>query len=159
MQTAIVPSSACTFPQVVHALYQTLKEHGNTVSVEQHLNKRPGVLLNEINPNQSSHKLGLFDAIELMLFTKDVQILRSIASELNYSIYYLGDYRAISDVELLNCYSRWHAEIGDVNRAIADALEDGDIELQEFERIERELQHTFAAALELLERLRALVNG
>ncbi|MBN8086380.1 hypothetical protein J0J19_23260, partial [Vibrio vulnificus] len=59
----------------------------------------------------------------------------------------------------LNCYSRWHAEIGDVNRAIADALEDGDIELKEFERIERELQETFAAALELLERLRALVNG
>ncbi|WP_158117238.1 phage regulatory CII family protein [Vibrio cincinnatiensis] len=158
MHTAIVPPT-CVFPQVVHALYQTLKEHGNTEAVEQHLNKRPGVLFNEINPNQTSHKLGLFDAIRLMQFTDGVQILRSIASELNHSIYFLGDYRTISDMELLNCYSRWHAEIGDVNRAIADALEDGDIEPKEFERIEREIQETFSAALELLERLRALVNG
>ncbi|MDA0109035.1 hypothetical protein OH456_12775 [Vibrio sp. La 4.2.2] len=147
------------YPQVVHALHQMLKAFGNVSQVEQHLNKRPGVLFNEINPNQTSHKLGLFDTLQTMQLTGDVGPLRAMASELNYSVYFLGDYRSVSDVELLNCYSALHAEIGDMNRAISDALEDGDIEQYEFERIERELQEVFAAALELLERLRSLVKA
>lgn len=151
-------SAPCN-PQVVHALHQMLKVFGNVSQVEQHLNKRPGVLFNEINPNQTSHKLGLFDTIQMMQLTGDVGPLRAIACELNYSIYFLGDYRSVSDLELLNCYSTLHAEIGDMNRAISEALEDGDIEQHEFERIERELQQVFAAALELLERLRSLVKA
>lgn len=149
----------CEFPQVVKACYNTIRNFNNTAELEQQLGKRPGVLPNEINPNQHGHKFGLFDAIRLIQLTHDVQILRSIAGELGYSIYFLGDYHSVSDVELLNCYSQFHAEIGDMNRAISDALEDGDIEQHEFDRIEKELQEVFAAALELLERLRALING
>ena len=157
--TALSTVAPPRFPQVVNALYQMLKEFGDISQIEQHLNKRPGVLFNEVNPNQTSHKLGLFDTLSTMQFTGNVGPLRAIASELNYSVYFLGDYRSVSDVELLNCYSTLHAEIGDMNRAISDALEDGDIEQHEFERIERELQEVFAAALELLERLRALVKS
>lgn len=157
MTSVIEATLTCEFPQVVNASYSTLKQFNNTAELERLLGKRPGVLPNEINPNQHGHKFGLFDALRLMKLTGDIQILRSIASELGYSLYFLGDYSGISDVELLNSYSQWHAEIGDVNRAIAEALEDGDIEQHEFERIERELRETFTAALALLERLRALV--
>ncbi len=159
MTTAIEAAPACVPPQVVRACYDTLKKFNNTAELERNLGKRPGVLPNEINPNQHSHKLGLFDAIRLIKLSGDIQILRAIAAELGYSIYFLGDYSGISDVELLNCYSQLHAEIGDMNRAIAESLEDGDIEQHEFERIERELQQVFTAALELLERLRALVKA
>lgn len=157
MTLVIDADPICEFPQVVNASYNTLKQFNNTAELERQLGKRPGVLPNEINPNQNSHKFGLMDAIRLMKLTNDIQILRAIASELGYSLYFLGDYHSISDVELLNSYSNWHAEIGDVNRAISEALEDGDIEKHEFERIERELQETFSAALELLNRIRALV--
>ncbi|SIO94680.1 phage regulatory CII family protein [Vibrio spartinae] len=148
---------ASCFAQVIHACSQTIKSFG-TAGLEQYLDKRPGVLNNEINPHQTGHKFGLIDALKVMQLTGDVQILRSMASELNYSIYFLGNYHTISDVELLNCYSNWHSEIGDVCRAISEALADGDIERNELERIEREFQESFAAALELLQRLRALVT-
>lgn len=158
MTTAIEAAPACEPSQVVKACYDTLKHFNNTAELERQLGKRPGVLPNEINPNQRSHKFGLFDAIRIMHLTGDAQILRAIAATLGYSIYSLGDYSGISDVELLNCYSQFHAEVGDMNRAIAESLADGDIEQHEFERIENELQQVFAAALELLERLRALVR-
>lgn len=157
MTSVIEAAPTCEFPQVVNASYSTLKQFNNTAELERQLGKRPGVLPNEINPNQHGHKFGLFDAIRLMKLSGDFQILRAIAAELGYSTYFLGDYSGISDVELLNCYSQFHAEIGDVNCAISESLEDGDIEQHEFERIERELQQVFSAALELLERLRALV--
>ncbi|MCM0151641.1 phage regulatory CII family protein [Photobacterium galatheae] len=145
------------YPQVTTACRETLRQFNNTCMLEQQLNKRTGVLANEINPKQKHHKLGLMDAITLMKLTGDVQILRALAAEMNYSIYFLANYQTISDLELLNSYSNWHAEIGDVNRELAAALADGDIQRDEFERIERALQESFAAALEFLSRVRALV--
>ncbi len=159
MTTTLTIEPACISSQVVKACYDTLKKFNNTAELERLLGKRPGVLPNEINPNQHGHKFGLFDAIRLMKLSNDIRILRSMAAELGYSLYFLGDYSGISDVELLNCYSQFHAEIGDMNRAIAESLEDGDIEQHEFNRIEHELQQVFTAALELLERLRALVKA
>ncbi|WP_240435528.1 phage regulatory CII family protein [Photobacterium salinisoli] len=145
------------YPQVVIACRETLRQFNNTCLLEHQLNKRAGVLANEINPNQKHHKLGLMDAITLMKLTGDVQILRALAAEMNHSIYFLANYQAISDLELLNSYSNWHAEVGDVNRELSAALADGDIQREEFERIERALQESFAAALEFLSRVRALV--
>lgn len=153
----VVQHEAPFYPQVVTACHNTLRQFGNTAELERQLNKRSGVLPNEINPKQTGHKFGLMDAITVMTITGDVQILRAIAAQLNYSIYFLADYHSISDVELLNSYSNWHAEIGDVNRELAAALADGDIQRHEFERIERALQESFAAALEFLNRARSLV--
>ena len=63
----------------------------------------------------------------------------------------------VSDVELLNCYTKFNSESGDMARAFMESLEDGDIEQHEFLRIEREMREMITAALELLERIRALV--
>ncbi|KFA98765.1 hypothetical protein HW45_06990 [Vibrio sp. ER1A] len=143
--------------QVRQACLSTMRGFHNTAELEQLLGKRPGVLANEINPKQRSHKLGLADVIDLMHITEDVQILRAIAAEFNHSIYFLADYAVITDDELLKCYSNWHAELGDVNRAFGEAIADNRIEPEELIRIEKELVESFQAALTFLNRVRSLV--
>ncbi|MEI8634698.1 phage regulatory CII family protein [Vibrio sp. PP-XX7] len=71
--------------QVVSACQLTLKSFG-AEKLAQLLGKNTTVLRNEINPNQHGHKLGLLDALRVMQLTGDVQILRALAGELNYSI-------------------------------------------------------------------------
>ncbi|AWL12791.1 hypothetical protein HMF8227_02339 [Saliniradius amylolyticus] len=122
------------------------------------LGKKPNVLSNEVNPNTPTHKLGLLDSLLMQLDTSDFSILHTCNHVCGFQAVALGrNFHDTSDMELLNRYSNWHAEIGDVNRELNSALADGDISAKEYERIEREFFEAIAAGFEFLARARHLV--
>jgi hypothetical protein len=73
-------------------------------------------LLNRANPNDDTHRLNVEQLLQIMLHSGDASVLRATAALLSMS-----------------------AEVADVTRAVADALEDGKVSQTEKQLIKREL--------------------
>ncbi|WP_067519562.1 phage regulatory CII family protein [Endozoicomonas ascidiicola] len=148
------------FSLVLSAIRKACEQYpGGTNALSLALGKGSNTLANELNPAMSSHKLGLFDALTLLSLLKDPAPLRAIAAILNHTIIPLGDFSTTSDVELLNAYAKWHAEIGDVAREVSKTLEDGRIEMHEYQRILKEGLEQVQQFFLFMNRLEALIDG
>ncbi len=120
--------------------------------------KSPGVISNEVNPEITSHKLGLDDAVALQHATNDYRILKSMASSLHHVTVQLPDYCACSDVELLTKFSDWQARMGYTCREIHTALDDGEVTPAEVAAIKLAANHHMEGFFEFLHRLETLVE-
>lgn len=142
------------------AQYQVVHEFpGGCVKLAELAGMNAGTLANKVNPGMATHKLAVAEAITLQTIAKDYRILYAEASALNHVAIALGDYAALSDVELLNAYAKLHQEIGDVAREIAKAFADRKLSAAEFSRITDEMDQTVRAMFELRARLKAVVDG
>lgn len=141
------------------ALKKACEKHpGGINGLSLALGKGPHTLANELNPGMTSHKLGFFDALTILAQVKDPVPLRAIAAALNHTVIPLGDFSETSDIELMNAYANWHAEIGDVSREVSRALEDGQVEREEYHRIRHEGMEQIQKFFEFLARLEALID-
>jgi len=154
------PDKRPDFSLVQSSLKKACEQHpGGINGLSQALGKGTHTLANELNPGMTSHKLGLFDALALLALIQDHAPLRAIAGALNHTVIPLGDFSMTSDVELMNAYSLWHAEIGDVAREVSKAMEDGRIEMKEYQRILKEGLEQVQQFFLFMSRLEALIDG
>ncbi len=120
--------------------------------------KRPKVIYNQLNPNQVTHKLGLFESAGYQRIAGDFSILRAYAALLNHTVFPVGELGMVSDVELLNLYSDWNKELGDVHGAISKAFCDYKITRDEFNKVQKEGMEAIQKYFEFLRRLEAVID-
>jgi len=119
---------------------------------------RPGTLNNKVDPNYEGSSLFVQEAVALQLAADDFRIHIAEGILLNRASIPLLPLANVGDVELLNAYAKYHAEVGETAKALMDALEDKRITRAEFETIRREAFEDIAALLELLKRVEAVVD-
>lgn len=143
---------------VEDAAYQMVHQvPGGAKTVALLLGKSQNTVSNEVNKLMPRHKFGLLDAIVIMREYEDYQLLKTINQLCGFALLPLGRFQGIADMELLDLYSNWHAEIGDAAIAVREALSDGEISRAEFERIQKETIEANQASFEFLARLESLV--
>lgn len=93
-------------------------------------------LLNRANPNDDTHRLNVEQLLQIMLHSGDASVLRAMAAEFGYE---LVEKQAPQAMGLTAALLSMSAEVADVTRAVADALEDGKVSQTEKQLIKREL--------------------
>ncbi|MGE0487329.1 MAG: phage regulatory CII family protein [Gammaproteobacteria bacterium] len=140
------------------AAYDLVHDHpGGAPKLAPKVGMNVGTLLNKANPSQEGHQFTVREALALQAARGVTTMIDAEAQVLGGVFIRLGRFETTSDTELLNLYTRYHAEVGETAQAIADALEDKVITEAEYRRIEREAFEDAHAMFELLARLRALV--
>ncbi len=135
-----------------------LGESGGAEAIAAETGKSRRTIYNELNWKNQTHKLGLVDSITYQLITQRFDVLHEYAAALGHVITPLGDFRLVSDVELLNLYSDWHAKLADVHRSITRALADGRIERHEYQDIIKAFHRSVSVALEFMFRVEAVID-
>lgn len=145
------------FPLVMAAAKRTVQK-AKATNLAPEMGITPATLSNQVNDDQPGHKFGLEDSIFIQTRTHNFEILLQYAAALGHTIIPAGDFSGVSDIELLNSYSNWHAELGDVNAAVNKALRDHKMTRAEFEEIEREFIESVASGQAFVARCRALIE-
>jgi len=141
------------------AQYDLVHEYpGGAVKLANVAGMHAGTLANKVNPGMLGHKLSVAEAITLQTISRDYRILYAEASALNHTCVRLADWSGVSDVELLEAYSKVHKEIGDLAQKISEAFADRRITRKEFIGITKEMDEAVRAMFELRARLEALIH-
>lgn len=147
------------FDPIDLAQYQTIHNFkGGAVKLAPLINMNAGTLSNKVNPGMDSHHLTVRESIAIQSTTHTHSILQAQAQVLGFCCIELGDFSQVSDVELLNLYSQWHADIGETAQAINEALKDGKIERAEVQKIKNEFHSDIQKGFEFIARLEALID-
>jgi hypothetical protein len=151
------------FNPVALAAYRTVRDfrrggRRGAQALAPMLGKAPGTLSNEVNPDVTTHKLGVEDAVAVMLAAGDFQLADAIEAELGRVATPMPDFADVSDMELLDAWADWHRDTGETAGAIKAALADGRIDRQELDAIKKEVFEDFQRELALLQRLEALCD-
>jgi len=86
-----------------------------------------------------THHLTVDEAVAIQHTAGDCRILYAEAHLLRHTCILLGELASVSDMELLDAYAPYHAEVGETAEAIPAVLADGRITPAEFARVDREM--------------------
>lgn len=145
---------------VDRALYETTHDFpGGVEAIAARLGKAVGTIYNKADPGCERHQYTVREAVALMLASGDYRTARAICRAIDHAAVPYGDYRNCSDLELLDCYTALHAEIGETATEIRGALAQRRITKEAAARIRREIQEDIEAALALLSRIEGMADG
>lgn len=130
---------------------------GGATALAHRMGIGPAVFNSKLNPNTTTHHLGLVEAHRMQQLTGRVDILQAMADDLGYSIIKLPDF-AVSDAAILESYTAMLAELGEFSGAFNQSLADNRINKKEFEHMRDEMNQAIAAALSLIGRIEQLVE-
>ena len=133
-------------------------ESGGAVGLAQRLGKNPGTFLNELNPAQEGHKLGLGTATAMQSATGDHRILHAMAHTLGEVCFPVPDLSNVSDLALLEHVTKIGVEGGDFYRVLGEALADKRITRRELTALKREAMEFIASIAETLSRVEGLID-
>ena len=120
---------------------------------------RAGYLNNKADPAHDA-ELTCREAIPLMRQTGDSRILATMAAAVDHGVIPLGRFESCSDMELLDLYCQYHAELGETAAAIRDLLKAGQhIGRDQVRHVKREIIEDIQASFRLLSRFEALAVG
>jgi hypothetical protein len=142
------------------AIYDTIHGYkGGAVSLAPRVGMNPGTLNNKAYPGHDA-QLTLRESIPIQREARDFKILHTYASCLDHAVIPLGDYSRTTDLELLDLYARYHAELGQTAQAIRECLagEGGRITRRDVRQVRRELIEDNQAGLEVLARLEGIAE-
>ena len=137
--------------EVLRAIHETVLAAEPKVLAHQ-MGMSHTTLLNRTNPNDDSHRLNLQQFLQILALTKDVRALRALANALGFDLVAMKDEAASSPA---NALMHMNAEVADVTRALADALEDNRLSQVEKARIVREADQAIDALQVLKDSVRA----
>lgn len=104
-----------------------------------------------------SHEPTLADVSAITRITGDLRVLDALAAEVGAVVLRLPVIEALGDAALLDMVLSVNDEYGQACAALRDGLADGEIDRDEYARIERETLEAVRGQLELLDRLRGMV--
>jgi len=93
-------------------------------------------LLNRSNPSDDTHRLNVEHFLQVLVHSNDMRSLKALAGEFGYEL--VPKERAAPQ-NLTTALLHMSAEVADVTRAVADALDDGRVSQTEKQAIKREL--------------------
>lgn len=147
------------FDPIEDAAYRVVHDYpGGAVKLASQLAMNAGTLSNKVNPGCEGHHLSVREALAIQHATRDFRIIQAEAQLLDGIFLHFGHIPRVSDTELLTAYARWHEDIGETAKAIAEALADGKISRTEINRVRKEFQDDIARGFEFLERLEAVCD-
>jgi len=153
----LIPDGITNLDRAMHAVVHDYGKRGAT-ELGPLIGIAPSTLSNKVNPSVETTWLYVAEAIRLQAFTKDYRILHAEAELLNHIAVPIEAFAGMSDLELLDAYATWIAEIGDVSGSILEALEDRHISRAEVETIRSDMHNAARAAFGLLARLESLAE-
>lgn len=137
--------------------YKPGKHKSGAAELAKRLALSEHTVYNKANPN-CEHQFTLPEARAVMLTTDNYSILHALAADCGYATFPLGDFANCSDTELLTLYSRYHSDIGNTAEEFHLAIEDGRFSRAEFQRINQAFIKQVRAGLELMTRIKALID-
>lgn len=143
--------------RVLEAAYRTVHESlGGAAAVSDGIGIGKQVLVNKVNPNNNSHHLGLEEAVKLMKFTSDIQILHALAQEFSGIFVPLGEIPSASDNAVITDISEMSVKFGRLVQEVVEDAKDGEITSTELNRIEGEAMRLRTTLEALLSHVRAM---
>lgn len=132
---------------------------GGAVALARVLGKNPGTFLNEVNPGQDTHKLGVGDAVAATIAARDFRILSAFADSCGHLVFPKPPLSCVSDAALLDLFLKRDTALAAFASVIRQALEDGGISAREFNAIKVAGNEYAATVLEIVTRLEGLRNA
>lgn len=116
------------------------------------------VLYAKANPNTKSHYPSVLEAMRWMSLTGDHRPLRAMNEELGYLPPIPRVSAEVSDMALLESYTKLISELGDFSQKFHLALADGKVTKREVKRLRSEMLDFVGAGEELLNRLEQIAE-
>ena len=143
--------------RVLEAAYRTVHESaGGATAVADGIGVGKQVLVNKVNPNNNSHHLGLEEAVKLMEFTGDIQILHALAQGFSGVFVPLASPPSASDNAVITDISEMSVKFGRLVQEVVEDAKDGEITGTELNRIEGEAMRLRTTLEALLFHVRAM---
>ncbi|WP_313645272.1 phage regulatory CII family protein [Stenotrophomonas sp.] len=133
---------------------------GGSESLAPRLGMSPAVLNSKVNPNTSTHKLGLVEAVRISALTEDDRILRAFAQQCGCIVLRAPDANdaAASDMAVLELVAAVGGSQGDLFGSIHRGLADGVLTEAEFALIRTAGTAAMEKVAALLRRLDGMVE-
>ena len=147
------------FKGLEQAKHATVHQYrGGAVALGKSLGVHKSTLSNKVNVNMPNHKLSLNESIRIQQVTKHYAILHETARLLDHVCLPIQDVdlQDISDLDLVDSWSKWHAQIGVTVQTMRDSLEDKIITDDEVRAIERDMHREIACGMALVERFKVM---
>ena len=122
------------------------------------LGLRKGTVQNKANPREEFAHFTVKEARALMLATGDHQILYAMARDVGEACVPLPSFAFGSDMDMLNAWAEWQADLGETAKVIDGALKDGKITQQELKEVHDEIVEDFEKALAMLDVLKSMAE-
>jgi hypothetical protein len=145
---------------VTDAAYHTVHDYpGGADSLAPRAGISSGQMLrNKVNPNQEGHHLSLAEAGRIVGITQDRRIPDAFAGLVGCVLINVADFNGVSDMALLETYTKLMSELGDFSQAFHKALSDGRITKKEIGQLEQQMREFQSAGAELINRAKQLTE-
>lgn len=145
---------------VLDAAYNTVHNYaGGADSLAPRIGVSSGQMLrNKVNPSQEQNHLSLAEAARIVGITGDKSIPDAFACMVGCVLIPLVEFSEVSDMALLETYTKLMKELGDFSQEFHQTLSDGRITQSEIGRLDQHMREFQAAGAELLNRARQLVE-
>ncbi len=139
------------------AIQTTAQQYpGGAQALGKAVGSKPSTFTNKCNPNETAHRLTLDEVIAVLRVSQHYLILEVIARELGFLAVPTQSLEGqLSDLDVVRSWTAWDVENGELAGVIGQAFEDGQITVEEYEKVRVEMYEEFAVALHLLRLLEA----
>lgn len=120
---------------------------GGAAALAHRLGIGPAVFNSKLNPNTTTHHLGLLEAHRMQQLTGRTDILEAMADDLGYVLVKIPD--CAHDVDIAKATRKAVVEFGEWMGQIDVALDDGNVSQSELRSIEKELIEMMSQAQKL----------
>lgn len=131
---------------------------GGAVALARLMTKNPGTFLNELNPDQEGHKLGLATAVLMTELADDNRVIESWAQQRGLMVLPVPADHFPHDTELIALLLKRDRKAGEFARVIDEALENGEISHHEAALIRAWGHRLIASVMELVVRLESIAR-
>lgn len=144
---------------ILDVIYKAAHNYkGGIPALAVRMGKSPNVLQNKVNPNCETHHTTAEEAAQIADLADCDEIAKAFAARRNMVCIKVPQFDGLSDMEMLDLMLSLRREEGEWAAAIQKAFSDGSINSAEFDRIEKEFIEYQAAGLELMSRIKSIVQ-
>lgn len=130
---------------------------GGVEALAHRMGKNPGTLRKKLLITQESHELTVKELRTIVDYTDTDRIAQAFAADRGLMCISMPDYESLSDKEILDLFLDLQAQQGKWARAISKAMENGEIDWDEFAVIQDEYNKFVVAGAEVMNRLRSFM--
>ncbi len=131
---------------------------GGVPALAQRMGMSAKILNNKVKQTVDTHHTTVNDAVKMIDITGDDRIAHGFAALVGGIIVKLADFDNVSDMALLETYTKLMAEFGDFGKDFHATLTDGKITRAEFNKLKEDLYRLHSAAHTLLGRVESLID-